>query len=149
MLGSLARKLRMYGFDTIYDAKLNDAELIKISESQNRTLLTSDRELFLRATNRTISTVLIVGDNDAARLAYVFSSLQIAADLNPEKSRCPVCNGLLEGAIKSFLTNVPKTVLERQERFYVCKSCGKVYWQGSHWRRMKSMADIVVKMAQT
>jgi hypothetical protein len=149
MLGSLARKLRMYGFDTIYDAKLNDAELIKIAESQNRTLLTSDRELFLRATNKSISAVLIVGDNDAARLAYVFSSLQIAADLNPEKSRCPVCNGLLEGAIKSSLTNVPKTVLERQERFYVCKSCGKVYWRGSHWQRMKSMANIVEKMAQT
>jgi len=149
MLGSLARKLRIYGFDTIYDTTLNDVELIRIAESHDRTLLTSDRELFLRATNRNISAVLIVGDNDTARLASVFGSLQIAAELNPERSRCPVCNGLLEEAIKSSLTDIPKTVLERHERFYICENCGKVYWQGSHWRRMKSIADIVRKRAQT
>ena len=139
----------MYGFDTIYDVKLDDNELIKIAESQGRTLLTSDRELFRRATNRSISAVLIAGDDDSTRLASVLSSLQIAGELNPERSRCSVCNGLLEEAIKSSLIDVPKTVLERQERFYACKSCGKVYWHGSHWRKMKSMAEIVRKRAQT
>ncbi len=139
----------MYGFDTIYDAKLDDDELIKIAESQNRTLLTSDKELVLRATSRRISAVLITGKNDAARLASVFRSLEITFELNPERSRCPICNGLLEEAEKSSLANIPKTVLERQEKFYVCKGCGKVYWQGSHWRKMKSMASIVRKMAQT
>jgi len=139
----------MYGFDTIYDAKLDDDELIKIAESQNRTLLTSDKELVLRATNRRISAVLITGENDAARLAPVFRSLEITFELNPERSRCSICNGLLEEAEKSYLANIPKTVLERQEKFYICKSCGKVYWQGSHWRRMESMASIVRKMAQT
>lgn len=139
----------MYGFDTIYDAKLDDNELIRLAESEDLTLLTSDRELFLRATNRNTSTILITGENDAARLACIFRSLEITGALNPERSRCPICNGLLEEGDKSSLADLPQTVLDRQEKFYVCKSCGKVYWQGSHWRRMESMANVVRELAQS
>ncbi|MBM3896963.1 MAG: hypothetical protein FJ358_00305 [Thaumarchaeota archaeon] len=149
MLGSLARKLRIYGFDAIYDAKLDDRQLIRIAESQDRTLLTSDRDLFVRATNRNISTVLITGNSDTERLAFVFGSLKITVSLDPDNSRCPVCNGLLKETLKSSLTSIPADVLKRQQKFYVCKECGKVYWQGGHWSRMKSMAAIVRKTVQT
>jgi uncharacterized protein with PIN domain len=149
MLGSLARKLRIYGFDTIYDTKLNDRELIKIAESQNRTLLTSDRDLFARATNRNISTVLITGNSDTERLASIFGSLKITVNLDAENSRCPLCNGLLEETLKSSLTSIPTEILKRRQKFYVCKNCGKVYWQGGHWSRIKSMAAIIGKIVQT
>ena len=42
MLGSLARWLRILGFDTIYFRAIDDNELIKIARQQERTLLTRD-----------------------------------------------------------------------------------------------------------
>src|SRR5919202_2153926 len=48
MLGSVARKLRIFGFDTLYIAHTHDDEIMKIGIEQGRVILTADRELFKR-----------------------------------------------------------------------------------------------------
>ena len=48
MLGSIARKLRIFGFDTIYLAHARDDEILKIGIEQDRVILTADKELFKR-----------------------------------------------------------------------------------------------------
>lgn len=150
MLGSLARKLRMYGFDTLYKAELSDTDLIKIANVEKRILLTADRELFARAVNSNVDSVLAADNSDTERLASIFKDLKISVELDAEKSRCAVCNGVLDEADKSSLKALPNTVLERQEKFYACKNCGKVYWKGSHWRRIEAMAkEVSKKVAQT
>ncbi|MGI6210058.1 MAG: Mut7-C RNAse domain-containing protein, partial [Anaerolineae bacterium] len=45
MLGKLARWLRLAGYDTIYDAALDDRELARRARESGRILLTRDREL--------------------------------------------------------------------------------------------------------
>lgn len=44
-LGKLVRKLRLLGFDTLYDQSWHDSNLVQISAEQRRVLLTCDREL--------------------------------------------------------------------------------------------------------
>ena len=44
----------------------------------------------------------------------------------------------MTGAIEAADTTVcalqvAPGVVDRQEEFFVCAVCGKVYWQGSHW----------------
>lgn len=34
--------------------------------------------------------------------------------------------------------DVPFGVIDIQEQFFACDNCGKVYWEGSHWKRIKS-----------
>ncbi len=52
MFGTLARKLRILGFDTYYDSNLEDHDVIRIGIEQDRTIITADKELFSRTVNR-------------------------------------------------------------------------------------------------
>ena len=48
MLGSLARWLRLLGYDADYDNRRDDAELVRLARAENRVLLTRDQELAAR-----------------------------------------------------------------------------------------------------
>src|SRR5215510_2346594 len=48
MLGSIARKLRIFGFDTLYLAQAGDNEILRIGMEEGRVILTADKELFKR-----------------------------------------------------------------------------------------------------
>jgi len=43
MLGKIARKLRMFGFDTIYDPNIDDIDILATAKCKGRIVLTSDR----------------------------------------------------------------------------------------------------------
>jgi len=36
------------------------------------------------------------------------------------------------------IETLPPSVRVNQERFTTCDGCGRVYWAGSHWRRMQA-----------
>ena len=60
-----------------------------------------------------------------------------AMDAVPQKTRCGACNGELESAApESVKGDVPPGVAERNTEFWRCKSCRKVFWEGSHWRNI-------------
>ncbi|MGH8104646.1 MAG: Mut7-C RNAse domain-containing protein, partial [bacterium] len=53
-------------------------------------------------------------------------------------TRCPVCNGVLAPAAReSVAAIVPEKVLESRQEYWQCPDCGKVYWQGTHFDRIK------------
>ncbi len=147
MLGSLARKLRIYGFDTQYDTSLNDDELVRLGQTKQLILLTSDKELFAKALRSSIKSILLTEENDAERLVTIFRTLKISSgNIDAQKSRCASCNGELSTINRSDLkASLPETILKRHEHFYICKNCGKVYWKGGHWRRLESLARQVSK----
>jgi len=139
MLGSLARKLRAFGFDTIYYKDGEDSTLLELAASEGRVLLTSDRALSERADNRRIMSLVIMGSKESKRLV----SLRFAADakglvLVRGPPRCSLCNGNLERSPRSELANrLPAGVLSRHRLFYRCVLCGMVYWRGSHWKKLR------------
>ena len=145
MLGSLARKLRMYGFDTLYYADADDDKIISIGRQSGRVIVTCDRGLFEAGTKHGVASVLLTDPSDEERLITVFRTLKLRPGvLEPEATRCPVCNGLLEvGDAKSVQVKVPRGVAESYTEFYVCRECGKVYWQGSHWKRILDLSTNV------
>ena len=49
MLGSLAKWLRIMGYDALYLRDLNDGEILRRAEEEGRILLTRDKELAHRA----------------------------------------------------------------------------------------------------
>lgn len=47
------------------------------------------------------------------------------------------CNGLLrEARVEEVRARVPPRVAEWCDEYRACVGCGRVYWQGSHYRRM-------------
>jgi Mut7-C RNAse domain-containing protein len=53
-------------------------------------------------------------------------------------SRCLRCNEELEEANRESLNG---RVPGEYDRFWTCRQCDHVYWQGSHWRRMHGLVD--------
>lgn len=145
MLGSVARKLRIFGFDTLYVAHAHDDEILKIGIEQNRVILTADKELFKRAVKAGTAGVLVSGASDVEDLVHILAKNGITSvSLDGIGSRCSVCNGLLEARTPAQVkVSLPGKVAELQSEFYQCTSCGKVYWEGGHLRRIRSLAKSV------
>jgi hypothetical protein len=133
MLGRLARWLRILGYDTLYDAAWDDPHLVRLARAQDRVLLTRDTEL---ARRRGVRVVLVEGETLEAQLDFLRRALHIRARL--DMGRCPVCNGQLQAVEKkSVRERVPPYVYATQDAFRVCAGCGRIYWRGTHWERMR------------
>ena len=131
MLGSLARWLRFMGHDTAYPKAMDDRDLIRKAREEDRVLLTRDKELAARFAGA----IVVRSDVLEAQIREVASALPLRV-LDP-LSRCSACNTPIEPAsLEAVRDLVPEGVLARERAFWRCPTCGKVYWQGSHWDKM-------------
>ncbi len=138
MLGSIARWLRMLGYDTLYYNDLDDWRIINIAARNNRVVITRDRGLYAKCVKSNLKCLLLEEESIENRLAKISRKYGIRLYIDLEKSRCPVCNGELAKVSKeSVVGKVPQRVYERNNDFWICRSCGKVYWIGRHWRRIE------------
>ena len=140
-LGRLARYLRFAGVDTRWRNAWSDADLVKIACSEERVVLTRDRDLLM---HRALGAGCYLRDKrPLAQLAEV--ARRYALDLVGEKtSRCLECNEVLESVSKPEVAGrlQPGTVSAFDE-FWRCRECGRVFWRGSHWKRMRqALADV-------
>lgn len=148
MLGKLARWLRLAGHDVTYIGDLNlpangqDDALLARARLERRLLLTCDLALHRRARHVGVRSALIESSDVVGQLAEVSKRCGRKIRIEPENSRCPMCNGSLKLAIKSEVKGkVPTTVLKAQREFWRCSSCGKIYWHGKHWKTILEMAS--------
>jgi len=133
MLGSLARWLRVCGYDAEYLQDVPDEELVRRAASEDRALLTMDKLLHRKGLKAGLDALLVEGESDAQKLALV--SMVFGLELDPRNSRCPKCDGELSIAEKTSVKGrVPSRTFEAYDDFWVCRSCDQVYWRGSHWR---------------
>jgi uncharacterized protein with PIN domain len=144
-LGGLAQLLRLAGFDTLYDNNFPDDEIEALAVDENRIVLTRDRELLKR---RTITHGCYVRAlKPQAQLGEIFERLDLAASARPFRL-CLMCNAPLRPLERDEArTRVPDGVFERQTRFVTCDVCHRVFWEGSHWRRMRDLMDRVTRAA--
>lgn len=137
MLGKLTRWLRMLGHNVKYANNIDDRLLIKIAKTEKRTLLTRDVELYQQATTKNTETFLVEGKNEAERLANLSKRFNLKLELNPDNSRCPKCNTKIKLAKKTEIADkIPLSTKIFYEEFWECPKCGKIYWQGAHWKKI-------------
>jgi uncharacterized protein with PIN domain len=136
MLGSLARWLRFMGYDTAYPEPGPDRTLIEQVRSDDRILLTRDKELAARVAGA----VQIRSDILEEQIREVAIALPLR--LVDPLSRCSLCNEILVSAsLEDVKDLVPEGVRSRHRIFWRCPSCGRVYWRGSHWDKMVARLD--------
>jgi hypothetical protein len=136
MLGRLARWLRILGYDTAY-LSADDHVLVRLARAEGRILVTRDTEL---ARRRGLRAVLMESERVEEQVRQLLDDLGLTA--GSSFSRCPVCNTPLEEVGKEAVADrVPPYVLRTQERFSRCLGCGRIYWRGTHWARMRKRIE--------
>lgn len=142
MLGKLARKLRIFGFDTVYESKIDDMDILNSLKYYGRIVLTSDMALFRRCKKKGLDAILMDKRTEVENLVTIFRSLDIKS-INSQKLPhfCTCCNGLLDSIIdkNSIKNKIPDRLLLTKDIFYKCSRCNKIYWIGSHMDRIASL----------
>ncbi|NJD36592.1 MAG: twitching motility protein PilT [Betaproteobacteria bacterium] len=134
-LGGLARLLRMAGFDTLYDNGWRDGDIAEIAARENRIVLTRDRELL--KLRRITHGCYVHALRPPLQLREIMARLDLARSARPF-SLCLLCNAPLQPIDKAAVADqLPPSVRDSQQQFTTCSICHRVYWQGSHWRRMQ------------
>lgn len=134
-LGGLAKYLRMLGFDVLYSQTYTDEQIAGISSRERRIVLTRDRDLlmhriithgrFIRASRVRNQLIEIVEYLDLFRHILPFS-------------RCMECNTRLVSVSKEDIGDrLPSGTQSYYTQFAQCPLCDRIYWKGSHYRRMK------------
>ena len=140
MLGTLAKKLRMLGFDTTYYNNITEYNIVTAALQENRIVLT--RKTVFPLTNKNIPVLFILDNNLKNQLRQVFSHFKINKDMISPFSRCISCNNelsplekeLAEGKVADYVFNTTDT-------FTTCLSCEKIYWPGTHLQNMKILIN--------
>ena len=136
MLGRLARWLRVLGFDTSYDTELADPVLVRIANEEGRILLTRDRHLLRELQPLRVHEVR--QDEPLDQLRDLVTALELPA---PAELfiRCMLCNIALPPPLDDEQADrlLPPGVRGIPGPVRRCPVCGRVYWHGSHVRRMR------------
>jgi uncharacterized protein with PIN domain len=132
----------MLGFDTLYDNGYTDDQIARVAADEQRIVLTRDRALLMR---KLISRACYVrAVRPRQQLQEIVSRLDLYRAMKPF-SRCLRCNRALEPVAKEALgERLPPASAAAHRSFWACGQCGRVYWQGSHWRRMgQAIGDLL------
>ena len=141
-LCTLARRLRMLGFDTVWENGAEDEELASRSIREKRILLTRDLGLLKRGA---VTHGLFVRAIDPdLQTREVVERLDLQSKIAPF-TRCIRCNGRilpiddLDSVRDALESSVPPGVRAWCTEYHRCESCGRYYWEGSHYQRMIDM----------
>ena len=144
-LGGLARMLRMLGFDTVYDNGLHDPEIVARSGPERRVVLTRDRELLKR--RDVLRGAFVHALKPEAQLREMTARYALGRHMKPF-SLCLHCNLPLVPADAGRVAQcVPERIRAHYRVFTQCVGCGRVYWEGSHWQRMREVLESALAVA--
>ena len=139
MLGTIAKKLRIFGFDCRYHCTIQDDDLVLAAKKEERTIITKDVRLATNANQYNITTIHLKTHTEKEQL------IEIAHKLDWKKfdlsySRCSLCNGILKKVPKQLvIEKIPPKITEHIDEFWKCKDCSHVYWVGTHIRNLEKL----------
>lgn len=138
-LGKLAHYLRMLGFDAVYGKDLEDEEIIWIARDRRRIILTRDLGVLKRSD--VTHGYWVRAHQPQRQIEEVLRALDLCNQIKPF-TRCIDCNGPIDSLDKARIQErVDPDIAARFDDFWQCRRCGKIYWQGSHYRRMLEMVE--------
>ena len=149
MLGHIARKLRLLGFDSEYFSDIDDSKLIEKAQTECRTIISRDYTLIQRAKKKGISTIYVSKEDKFEQFLEIINitGLEIKK-ISGDTSRCTKCNAETFRIDKSKIeTPIQSLVLEKNDLFWQCEKCSQIYWEGTHIKNLQNFFDIL-KQAQ-
>jgi len=139
-LGTLARYLRLLGFDTAWSNDLDDATIIESALTQGRIILT--RDLGILRNGRVSHGYWLRTTDPVLQMQEVVRAMQLSASIRPFV-RCMECNGEVKAISRQLAASrVPLQVFLVYRDFRCCTDCGRVYWAGSHQPQLERIIDL-------
>lgn len=140
MLARLARYLRAAGLDTSQAVEsATDAEILRLAIDEGRWLLTADRKITEHKAAKGHVIQLPFGSLD---LQAAVLGNQFGIDwLSHAFTRCLIDNTLLQAATPEHALQVPADARQPANELLACPNCGRIYWHGSHYKRMKKKLE--------
>ena len=141
--GKLARWLRMMGYDTLFFNDIEDGHLVDMAMKEGRVVVTRDTQIAKRrvAANGSLRVILTRDDDPRHQLLQVMKELRLDCR-QMQFTRCLECNRRLVPRSKEEVKDlVPPYVFRTQTQYVQCPSCSRVFWQGTHWQRMKGALE--------
>jgi uncharacterized protein with PIN domain len=140
-LGKLARYLRMAGFDCLYDKGYDDPEIIQLSLKQKRIILTRDKGILKNG--KVTHGMFVWSVSPQKQFREVINRLQLENFIHPF-TRCTECNQRIRKIKKDDIADQLQPLTRKYfSDFHQCTGCKKIYWEGSHFVRMKQFIDQV------
>lgn len=144
-LGKLAKALRLLGFDSLLAKGWADTAIIRRSNEEQRMILTRDIELLKNGNTRFGYWVRSTDPDEQVK--ELFKRFDLSDGITPF-SRCMKCNGELQQVELGQVTDrVPPKVKEWHTDYWLCNSCGQVYWQGSHYQKLKEKITELINLS--
>jgi uncharacterized protein with PIN domain len=138
-LGKLAKYLRMLGFDTTYENNNDDNKIIQTALADHRIILT--RDIGILKVKRVTHGYWIRSQKPKEQLVEVVTHFDLYKNIDPF-NRCIECNGQLRPVKKEkILSKLKPMTIENFNTFYKCSSCKSIFWEGSHYDRMKQFVE--------
>jgi uncharacterized protein with PIN domain len=132
----LARWLRAAGYDAAWQPDIADDELLRQARQTQATVLTTDGMLMERRLlrDRIIPVFWLPPTlGIPEQLALVFREF----GLTLRGPRCMSCGGeLRRGSKEALRGRIPPRTYRWLDEYFVCSRCGKLFWPGTHWRRI-------------
>ena len=130
MLGRLAKWLRIAGFDVVYSNRFRDDELVAVSKSEGRILLSRDTRLLIRKSVGKF--IFLESDQVQDQIRQILRATRTET-LSGVLTRCLGCNEVLLAVSREQVQgSVPPYVFDTQSGFKCCPRCHKIYWAGTH-----------------
>jgi uncharacterized protein len=145
-LGKLAAYLRMLGFDALYRSCSTDAELVRVSSVERRILLTRDRGILK---HNAVSHGYWLRETDSRRqAAELVQRFDLGGCIRPF-TRCMACNGVTRPVSREEVRHLLLArTSELHDEFRRCQQCGRVYWKGTHYERMRRWIEELTASAR-
>ncbi len=145
MLGKLAKKLRMLGYDAVYYGGGDLHQLIHMAREDGRVILTRNKKLIPKRPEDRI--IQVSEDDPVLQLQALAQQGCVAFTRDKLLSRCLVCNSLIEEIPREDAEGkVPDFIFYQQKTFFRCPSCRRIYWQGSHPKRMENGIEEIFRV---
>lgn len=141
-LGKIAKYMRVLGLDLFFDPMLSPREIVEISKTENRIILTTSRKLLKF---KDVSHGIFVRPGPTVQqIKRIIDYLDIKNVVAPF-SRCLRCNSLLTAVPKEeIVERIPPKARATCDAYAWCVTCDKIYWKGTHCIHMQTVVNKIL-----
>jgi uncharacterized protein with PIN domain/sulfur carrier protein ThiS len=141
-LGDIVKYMRVLGFNVFFDPLLTPREIIGISNTENRIILTRSRKLL--KFKEVSHGIFLRPGTIPEQIRRIIEYLDIKDNI-VLFSRCLLCNTPLKSVSKEKILNkIPPRTKECCDEYVCCPSCDKIYWKGTHVKNMKKVVGQIL-----
>ncbi|MBN2468602.1 MAG: Mut7-C ubiquitin/RNAse domain-containing protein [Deltaproteobacteria bacterium] len=142
-LGTLTRRMRLLGFDVVFDRTATQNAVVEMMLGENRVILTRNRGLLKQKIIQ--RGYCLHSDDPKHQTLEVIHRFDLVEALAPF-TRCVRCNAFVEPVVKvDVLGSLKAKTREFYDTFTHCSHCGQVYWRGAHTKSLEEFITWIKK----